>query len=124
MNTEYDFTQTINTQQLLDEINTSGIPCPDYIYTSGTSVQIFYITPLTSGQLSTLTTVIANHVANPSYITVALQVQINKLVAYLNSSNATTANTARAIMVLNLAPKLPIGLLTTINAQILAIVGS
>jgi len=124
MDTEYDFVQTVNTQQLVDEINTAGLPAADYINTSGNCVSIFYVNPLTTDQQSTLTTVVANHVANPNYIPLATQAQINTLVAYLNNSNPTIVNTTRAVIVSNIAPNLPIGTITAINAQIKAIVGS
>lgn len=71
-------------------------------------------------QLNTLTTV----VANPNYVPLAMQVQINMLIGYLNNSNATIANTARAVIINNIAPGLPTALLQTINAQIAAKVGS
>lgn len=123
MDTEYDFIQTINATQLLDEMTTAGLPIPDYINTAGTSVAIFYVSPLTSGQQATLTTVVSMHAANPNYITLAQQAQINTLIAYLNNTNTTISNTARAVMIQNLAFHLPPGLITTVNAQIQAIVG-
>jgi hypothetical protein len=124
MDTEYDFTQTIYTPQLLDEINTAGLPAPDYITTQGVNVQIFYVSPLTQDQVSTLTTVVANHVANPNYVTLAVQSDINILIGYLNNSNTTIANTARAVILQNMAPRLPDSLIQTINAQIKSITGS
>jgi hypothetical protein len=122
--TEYDFTQTINTPQLLDEINSSGIAAPDYINTDGTAVSIFYVSPLDAADLQTLTTVVANHVANPNYITIQQQSDISTLIGYLNNSNPATANTARAIIVSNMAQRLPDTLIQTINAQIAAALGS
>lgn len=121
---EYDFTQTVFTPQLLDEIATAGLPTPDRIDTTGTAVQVFYSTPLTNDQTTTLSSVVGDHVANTNYVTVLAQGDINRLVAYLNNSNSTIANTARAVMVNNLAPRLPDGLIQTINSQIQAIVGS
>lgn len=123
MNTEYDFIQLININQLLDEINTVGIAAPISICTSGNSVQIFYTNVLSTNDANTLNTVVANHVANPSYIPLATQTQVTTLLSYLNNSNTIIANTARAVIVSNLAPNLPIGLMTNINNQILAIVG-
>lgn len=123
MDIEYDFTQTVNTPQLLDEISTSGLPTPEYVLTSGTSVQIFYASTLTDVQVSTLNTVVTNHAANPNYVTIAVQTQVNTLVAYLMNSNATVAGTARATIVTNIAPHLPLSTLTTINTQIKAQVG-
>lgn len=118
MDTEYDFVQNVNPTQLLDEIATSGIAVPDYINTEGTSVQIFYVAALSDQDAATLSTVVSAHVANPSYIPTAIQTQINLLTSYLNSPNPTIANTARAIVVANLAPRLPCSLMTSINAQI------
>lgn len=123
MDTEYDFTQTINTNQLLDEINTAGILVPDYITTDSTFVQIFYINPLTSDQQNILSTVVTNHVANPNYITLAVQIQITTLTNYLTNSNPTIQNTARAAILQNIAPNLPIQTLININTQIHNITG-
>lgn len=121
--TEYDFTQTINSTQLLDEISTAGLPAPAYIDTSGACVQIFYPSALTGDQLATLTSVISAHNPNPAYVTLATQAAVTKLTSYLNSANATVANTARAVMVANLAPRLQDGMLAIVNAQIASIVG-
>lgn len=123
MDTEYDFTQTINNIQLLDEINTAGLPAPDYINSNGTAVAIFYATALTSSQSSTLATVVANHVANPNYIPLATQAQVTTLINYLNNSNTSVSNTARACIVQALAPHLSVTLLTAINTQINSITG-
>lgn len=120
---EYDFTQTINDTQLQDEIATAGLPAPSMINTEGTSVQIFYSNALTSGQQTTLASVVSAHVANPAYVTVAMQAQITQLTGYLNNVNPLVANTARAAMVAKMAPRLPIDLLTAINAAIQAQVG-
>lgn len=118
MNTEYDFSQLVNTPQLIDEVSTAGLPAFTYMTTDGTSCSIFYATPLTTDQQTTLTTVVANHIANFSYITLAVQTQINTLVSYLNNSNTAVANLARATIVQNLAKGLPLNILTTINTQI------
>lgn len=115
---EYDFIQTINTPQLLDEINSSGLAIPDNIGANGTQVQIFYSSPLTSDQQITLSSVVANHIVNVNYVPIAIQSQINTLVGYLNSADTTTANIARAVMIANLAPRLPTTLLYSINSQI------
>lgn len=123
MDTEYDFTQTVNPTQLIDEINTAGLPSTDYILTSGNCVQIFYTIALTSDQLSTLTTVVTNHVANVNYVTIAVQTQVTILSGYLTNSNAFVANAARAAIVANIAPHLPLVTLTTINSQIKTQVG-
>lgn len=124
MDTEYDFIQTINNPQLLDEINTAGLPAPDYIMTNGTAVQLFYVNQLTADQQNTLSTIVANHVANSAYITIANQTQINTLIAYLNNSNTTIANTARAVILQNIASHLPLATLMMINSQINSVVGS
>lgn len=124
MDTEYDFTQTINNPQLLDEINTAGLPAPDYIMTNGLAVQIFYVSALTSDQQTILTNVLTNHVANPAYIPLAQQAQIAILISYLNNSNINISNTARSVIIKNLASNLPLTTLTTINSQIFTIVGS
>lgn len=121
--TEYDFTQTIYTPQLLDEMNTAGLPAPSDIETDGTAVQIFYSDALTDDQQATLAAVVANHVANPAYVTLTVQASIATLTGYLNNANATIANTARAVMIANLAPRMPPDLLTTINSAIAAKLG-
>lgn len=118
MDTEYDFTQTVNTPQLLDEIATAGLTAPDYVLTDGTAVQIFYATALSSGDQTTLSTVVADHVANSSYVPAALQAQINTLTAYLNNANPSIANAARAAIVAALAPRMQLPLITAINAAI------
>lgn len=120
---EYDFTHYINTNQLLDEIHASGLVTPAFISTFGSSVQIFFLDPLSDADNTTLSGVVANHVANPAYITLAIQTQVSILLSYLNNTNTTVANTARAVIVSNLAPNLPPGLLTTVNTQIAAILG-
>jgi hypothetical protein len=123
MDTEYDFTQTINTPQLQDEINTAGLPAPDYITTVTTAVSIFYAVPLTSDQQSTLTTVVANHVANPNYVPLATQSQINQLTSYLNNSTASVQQEARTQIIAAIAPNMPVALLIQINAAIKSVVG-
>lgn len=120
---EYDFVQTINTPQLIDEITTASLNLPDNVFTAGTCVQIIYNSTLTSDQVNTLTNVVTNHVANSAYITIENQTNITKLIGYLNNANPTIANTARAIIVANLAPRMQDGMVSAINAQIAAIVG-
>lgn len=120
MGTEYDFTQTINTLQLEDEINTAGLPIPGAINTVGTAVSILYQASLTAPQQATLSTVVANHIANSNYVPLATQAAITTLLGYLNSSTLSTANLARAMIVATLAPGLPMGTLTKINSQIAA----
>lgn len=120
---EYDFTQTINTSQLLDEISTAGLASPSYVLTEGTTVQIFYQRALSDDDVSVLNDAVSNHIANPVYVTLALQAQIAMLMSYLNNANPAIANTARAVIVGNLAPKLPPALLTAINAQIATLLG-
>lgn len=120
MDTEYDFTQTINTLQLEDEIGTAGLPAPDVINTVGTAVAIFYTMALTAPQQDTLTTVVGNHVANPSYVPLVTQAAITTLLGYLNSATPSTASLARAMIVATLAPGLPVGALARINSQIAA----
>lgn len=124
MQNEYDFIQTINSSQLIDEITIAGLPAPDSILTNDSSVQIFYVLALTTDQQTALITVVTNHVADPNYVTVANQAQITKLLGYLNNSNSTIANTARAVIVSNLAPHLPPAVLANINSAIYSIVGS
>lgn len=123
MDIEYDFIQTINSTQLIDEINISGLPTPDYITTTGTCVQVFYANSLTNDQQTTLSTVVTNHIANPNYMTLVQQIQVNTLIAYLNNTNTTISNTARSVIIKNLAVNIPLATLTVINSQIYAIVG-
>lgn len=120
---EYDFTQSIYTPQLLDEITTAGLPAPLSVETTGTSVQIFYTNPLTDDQQATLSKAVANHVANPYYVTLATQQAVSTLVGYLNNPNVQISNTARAVIVANMASRMPQTMLTTINAQIAAALG-
>lgn len=121
---EYDFKQTIYTPQLLDEIATAGLPAPDAVNTNDTAIAILYTDALTDDQQTTLAAVIANHVANPNYVPLALQTQINTLTGYLNNANPAISSTARAVMITNLAARLPLALLVTINAQIHAQTGA
>lgn len=124
MDTEYDFNQTINSVQMLDEISTAGLSAPDYILTDGTIVQIFYVTPLTSDQQNTLQTVVANHVANPKYVTLAVQTQVATLVAYLNNTNTAISNAARSAIVATLASNMPLAQISAINRMISNSIGS
>lgn len=117
---EYDFTHTINTAQLLDEIAVASLPMPGRIDTVTDAVQIFYENALDAGQESSLTSVVSAHLANPFYVSPAAQAQIDTLLSYLNNPNMAIANTARAAIVANIAPRLAPGLVTLINAQIYA----
>lgn len=121
---EYDFIQTINTPQLQDEIVAAGLPIPDSIDTADVNVQIFYSKPLTDDQLATLTTTVSAHVVDPKYVSLALQNAIDILTGYLNNPSPQIANTARATMIANLAPRLPCSLIVLINAQIKQITGA
>lgn len=121
--TEYDYIQTVNTSQIKDEMVTAGLPLPSDIQINDVTVSIFYPSDLSEGQKNTLDSVVANHVANSSYVTLAVKAQIAQLVGYLNNASPTVANTARAVMVANIAPKLPPNLVYTINLQIAGIVG-
>lgn len=122
---EYDFieSQKINIPQLKDELTTAGLPLPSDIQINDVNVQVFYDSDLSAEQQGTLSQALINHVANPTYVTIAVQADINKLISYLNNADPTVASKARATMVLNLAPRLPDGLVVTINAQIAALVG-
>lgn len=120
---EYDFIQTINTPQLQDEIVAAGLSIPDSINTADVSVQIFYSKPLTDDQLATLTTVVLAHIADPNYVPLVLQNAINILTGYLNNPSPQIANTAKAVMIANIAPRLPCALIVLINAQIKQITG-
>lgn len=121
---EYCFTQTINTPQLQDEIMTAGLSLPDVISSNGTSVVIQYSVSLSSDQLIELGTVVANHVVNSDYVTLAVQADIATLVGYLNSSTLSVAQTARATIIANIAPRMPPNLIATINSQIASLLGS
>lgn len=114
----YKYTKNINTQQFIDELNTVHFCMPEYMETVGDSVKLYYTEEITEEQLTSLSTIIDNHIAVENYITLANQSQINQLINYLNSVNPTVANTARAVMITNLAPRLPSDLLVTINAAI------
>lgn len=59
----YNFTKTINSDKLKVEITQSALPAPQMINTSGVSVDIIFSNDLTSEQQTTLTSVVANHVA-------------------------------------------------------------
>lgn len=120
---EYDYTQDINSIQLVDEIFTAGITAPDYILTDGTAVQLFYASELSDDNKAILDVVVAVHVANPNYITLAQTAAIAKLIAYLNSANATVSNVARAAIITTMASKMPLTALTQINTTIKSQVG-
>lgn len=115
---EYDFVKNIYTPQLLDEIYTAGLAAPNHIDTDGCNVQVFYDSALSDPDSAALTSVINAHTANPNYILLSTQAQIAILVGYLNNTNATVANTARVVVVANLASRLPPDLMVTINSQI------
>lgn len=121
--TEYDYAQNINNDQILDEIATSGISAPAFILTDGTQVQIFYNQDLSDTDKMTLDSVVAAHVANPTYVTLAVQAQVAKLTAYLNSAVVGVAPAARAAIVGAMASKLPLSVITQINAVIQSQVG-
>lgn len=120
---EYDYTQNINSIQLTDEIFTAGIAVPDYILTDGNAAQLFYANALSDDNKAILDVVIAAHIANPNYITLAQTAAIAKLIAYLNSANAAVSNTARAAIITTMASKMPLSALTQINAAIQSQVG-
>lgn len=119
----YFFVHRINTDQLLDEISIAGLHAPTLIETVDTDVSIEFENELTETELQTLTSAVDSHVKNVSYVPKAQQTQIDQLIAYLNSANVTVANTARAVMIVNMAPRLPPDLLVTINASIAARLG-
>lgn len=110
--------EKINIDQLKDEISVVPLPIPTDVQIDDVNVQISYDSDLTVDQKINLDSVVGNHVANPSYVTIAAQAQVTTLLGYLNNANTTIANTARAVIVANLAPKLPVGLIASINSQI------
>lgn len=117
--TAYTFNQVVNIPQLQDEMTTAGLPTPSApIAINDNVTTITFSSDLSGGQVTTLNNVMAAHVPNPAYVTLQNQADIATLIAYLNNINPLTANTARAVMVLNFAPRLPDGMLQTINAQI------
>lgn len=124
MSAEYDFTKIVNTVQLKDEIYTAALPTPSDIQLNDTALQIFFSSDLTTDQQATLATVVQNHTPTTNYVTLYTQNQITKLTGYLNNANPTIVSTARAVMILNIAPRLPADLLAAINSQIQSIVGS
>lgn len=117
---EYAFEKAIITDQLIDEMNTAGLPVANLIETVGTSVKISYVDRLSEDQMNTLNAVMDAHAANSSYVKISDQSEINKLIGYLNSPNTTVSNTARAVMILNLAPRLQPDLIAKINLAIAA----
>lgn len=121
---EYAFAKAVSTSQLLSEIAGAGLPAPARVDTLESVVTIFYDDALSGGQEATLGTVVSNHVIDPNFGQTSTQQNIDKLLGYLNNVNPSIANTARAVILRNLAPNLPPGLMSTINAQIQAIVGS
>lgn len=124
MNTEYNFVKEINTAQLLDEMKTALLPVPFRIDTAGSDIKIFFTDGLTNDQEATLNITITNHIANPYYVNLINQQKINTLLSYLNNSDINIANIARAVIVANIAPKMPSGLVDMINTQISLKIGS
>lgn len=122
METPYPFTKTINDDQLLLEITAAGLAAPLRIDTVDTSVSIVYADALSSGDESTLDTVVANHVPvvdNGS----SLAAQIAILTAYITNISATKQNAARAQVIAYMAPRLGVVAVTAINAATKAMVG-
>lgn len=120
----YEFTKYINSTQLMDEFTAAGLAWPDRIDTEGESVHIFYEEELSPELESILITVMDSHVASSNYVSPADQLQIDTLVSYLNSPSPTTAAIARMVVVLNIAPRMPSGMVALINAQIATRLGS
>lgn len=118
MDSVYNFVQTVNTQQLNDEILTAGLTLPDYITTDGTAVGIYYVSDLNSVDQTTLSNVVANHIVNPNYVPLALQAQINTLTGYLNSTAPAVVSAARVAILAALGPHLPLATLCAINAAV------
>lgn len=124
MSTPYPYTKEVNSDELKLEILASSIATPfDHIDATGSDVSIVFQDALSDDDKTTLDGIVANHVNAPPPPDPSIQANINTLTAYLNNSNATIANTARAVMIANLAPKLPSGMIATINAQIAARLG-
>lgn len=115
-----NYEKIVNIPQLKDEIQLAGLPAPSDIQMNDVVVMIIFIDPLSEEQVLALDSVVSAHTPDPAYVTIAARAAVNTLLNYLNNPNMTIANTARAVIVTNLAPKLPDGLVLTINAQIAA----
>lgn len=113
----------INTIQLSDEIVTIGLPAPVSIDSEDVNLTIGFAGSLDEDQQSILSGVVAAHSPTPGYVSLATQAAIATFTGYLNSATPSVANTARAQMILVMAPKLPPDILASVNANIRAIVG-
>lgn len=113
----------VNTAQLTDEITTAGLPAPTEIDIDDVNLTIIFNPDITPDQQVTLGTVVANHVANPNYVTLATMADVANLTNYLNNADPNVVATARAVMIKMFAPRLPDGLIRTINAQIFQATG-
>lgn len=121
--TEYNYTKNVYTPQLLEEIATAGVGDPAYVNTDGDNISIFYSEDLSDENKSVLDQVVNDHTADVTHIPVSSQRQIDTLISYLNNADPKKQATVRAQVVLAFAPKLPIDLITQINAKTKAIVG-
>lgn len=120
----YIFTiAAVNLDQIADEIATAGLPAAQGYEIEGFNLMITYAAALSDSQASSLTSVVSRSVANPAYVTLATQAQIATLIGYLNNTDTTVANTARAVMIATIAPKLPPAVLIQINTAIAAKLG-
>lgn len=127
--TVYEFVKQVNSDQLNRELNTfcaqmnaeeDGDLSLLRIETVGDALTIWFNQVLSANAEPQLTALIDNYVLVSDYISPEDQDQIDTLVGYLNNANMTIANTARSVIVLNIAPNLGAALIASINAQIYA----
>lgn len=133
VDTAYEFLKQVNSDQLKREVDTfcaqmnaeeDGDLALLRIDTVEETIAIWFNQALSTNAEVQLDDIITNYVFVADYISPEDQAQIDKLVGYLNNANPAIANAARAIIVLNLAPRLGAELITLINTQIAAKIGS
>lgn len=129
---DYNFTKQVNSDQLTAQLN---IFCAQVntdengniqlvrIDTVGDLLTVWFNQILSQNAETQLNDLINNYVLVEDYIPSDQQAQIDKLIGYLNNENMTIASIARAVIVLNIAPKLGPDLISTINDQISAKLG-
>lgn len=113
----------INTVQLTDEITTSGLPAPTMSDSEDVNLSLTFSVELDGGQQATLASVVSAHTPTLGYQSIAMRAAVVTLTGYLNNADPNVANTARAVMIANIAPNLPGTMLSTINSQIAARLG-
>lgn len=127
MDTAYTFTKQVNSDQLKVQLvamcaQVNILEATDLalvrIETVDTELSVWFNQELSESAETQLNTLLSDYAYIANYIPPEQQTQINTLIAYLNNANPTIANTARAVIVLNISPRLGADLICSINSQI------